>query len=414
MKKLILVLLVLSLLTFAVFAQQKVVVTFWEGMGAKLGTTLTQITNLFNKEHPNIEVKLVYLGSGNHVDAKLLASLPARALPTMAQVKSPTAAMLYSKGVVAPVYDFPNYLKVTGSVYSHLLIPGSVNGKIYALPFNVDTFLLFIRPKMLENAGITPPKTMQELAQDAKLLTIKKNGKTVRYGLGFRTTYRQFTAVAYQFGGQYIKNGKLTINSPQNVKALTFLVNLVKEGYAYAKFGYFDNELSTSSVAMLLGGSAELTYDLSDIAGQSDGIVMVPIPRDVTFKPMTHGQYIEIFNTGSKAQQTAAWEYLKFLLSPQVQLFWAVKTGYIPVNKEVAKLPKWKAFVAQNPNGVGSILVGLDTSKYFAPTIPWWTSVRNVIRTAFEDAIHFTKTPQEALDQAQKQAEQIKAKFLNK
>ncbi len=383
-------------------------------MGAKLGTTLTQITQLFNKEHPNIEIKLVYLGSGNHVDAKLLASLPARNLPVMAQVKAPTAAMLYSKGVVTPVCSFPGFTEVASSLYSHMLVPCMENGKVYALPFNMDVFLLFVRPGMLEKAGITPPKTMKELAEDAKLLTIKKNGKTVRYGLGFRTTYRQFTAVAYQFGGQYIKNGKLTINSPQNVKALTFLVNLVKEGYAYAKFGYFDNELSTSSVAMLLGGSAELTYDLSDIAGQSDGIVMVPIPRDVCFKPMTHGQFIEIFNTGSEAQQKAAWEYLKFLLSPQVQLFWAVKTGYIPVNKEVASSSKWQAFVSQDSHGAGAILVGLKNSEYFAPSLPWWTSVRNVIRTAFENAIHFTMTPQQALDQAQKQAEQIEKKYLNK
>ncbi len=414
MKKILLVVLILSLLVFSVFAQQKVVVTFWEGMGARLGTTLTQITKLFNKEHPNIEVKLVYLGSGNQVDAKLLASLPTKSLPTMAQVKSPTAAMLETKGVVAPIYSFPGFSKTASSIYAHMLTPCSVSGKIYALPFNVDVFLLFIRPKMLEAAGITPPKTMQELAQDAKLLTIKKDGKTVRYGLGFRTTYRQFTAVAYQFGGHYLENGKITINCPQNVKALAFLVNLVKEGYAYAKFGYFDNELTSSSVAMLLGGSAELTYDLSDIAGQSDGIVMVPIPRDVDFEPMTHGQYIEIFNTASQAQQQAAWEYLKFLLSPQVQLFWAVKTGYIPVNKAVANMAQWKSFVSQNPNGVDSILVGLKNSKYFAPSVPWWTSVRDVIRTAFEDAIHFTKTPQQALNDAQKQAEEIRAKFLNK
>jgi multiple sugar transport system substrate-binding protein len=391
---------------------QPVVVTFWEGMGAKLGTTLQTITDLFNKQNPDIQVNLVYLGSGNEVDSKLLTALAANTLPTMAQVKGPWASMLVSKEVVAPLYKFSNFTEVASSIYPPLLVSGTFNGNIYTLPFNRDIFDLFLRPQIFEQAGLPYPKTMDEMAQDAKLLTVVQNGKTVRYGLGFRTTYRQFTAVAYQFGGSYISpDGKITINSPQNVAALTYLVNLVKAGYAYGKFGYFDNELTTSSVAMLLGGSAELTYDLSDIAGQSDGLVMVPIPSDVTFKPMLHGQNIAIFNTATEAQQQAAWKYLQFLLSPAIQLYWAVQTGYIPVNKQVANLPDWKNFVAQNQNGVGAIMVGLDQSADYAPNLPWWTNAREAIRTAFENAIHLTMTPQEALDWAQQQAEQAYASY---
>ncbi|HEU23765.1 MAG TPA: ABC transporter substrate-binding protein [Mesoaciditoga lauensis] len=406
--------LIFTFFALPIFGQQ-VVVTFWEGMGAKLGTTLQTITDLFNKENPDIKVNLVYLGSGNEVDSKLLTALTANTLPTMAQVKGPWAAMLVSKGVVAPLYEFPGFTQLASSIYAPLLVSGTFNGKIYTLPFNRDIFDLFVRPQMFEEAGLPYPKTMQEMAQDAKLLTIVKNGKVVRYGLGFRTTYRQFTAVAYQFGGSYISpDGKITINSPQNVAALTYLVNLVKEGYAYAKFGYFDNELTTSSVAMLLGGSAELTYDLSDIAGQSDGLVMVPIPSDVTFKPMLHGQNIAIFNTATPQEQQAAWKYLQFLLSPAIQLYWAMQTGYIPVNKVVATLPEWKNFVEQNQNGIGAIMVGLDQSADYAPNLPWWTNAREAIRTAFENAVHFTMTPQQALDWAQQQSVIVQQKYLGK
>ncbi len=417
MKKLtilISVLLMIVLFSASIFAQP-VVVTFWEGMGAKLGTTLQTMTDLFNKQNPDIQVNLVYLGSGNEVDSKLLTAMSANALPTMAQVKGPWASMLFSKGFLAPLYEFPNFTQMVSSIYAPLLVSGTFNGKIYTLPFNRDIFDLFLRPQMFEQAGLPYPKTMQEMAQDAKLLTVVQNGKTVRYGLGFRTTYRQFTAVAYQFGGSYISpNGQITINSTQNVAALTYLVNLVKEGYAYAKFGYFDNELTTSSVAMLLGGSAELTYDLSDIAGQSDGLVMVPIPSNVTFKPMLHGQNVAIFNTATEAQQQAAWKYLQFLLSPAIQLYWAVQTGYIPVNEQVANLPDWKNFVSQNQNGVGAIMVGLDQSADYAPNLPWWTNARDAIRTAFENAIHMTMTPQQALDWAQQQAEQAYESYNSK
>lgn len=402
---LISVMLIMAFFALPIFGQ-KVVVTFWEGMGAELGTTLQTITNLFNKQNPDIQVNLVYLGSGNALDSKLLAAIAANTFPTMAQVKGPDAAMLVSKNVVAPLYEFSNFTDVASAIYKPLLVGGMFNGKIYTLPFNRDIFDLFVRPQIFEEAGLNYPKTMDEMANDAKLLTVIKDGKTVRYGLGFRTTYRQFTAVAYQFNGSYISpDGKITINSPQNIAALTYLVNLVKEGYAYGKQGYFDNELTTSSVAMLLGGSAELTYDLSDIAGQADGLVMVPIPSDVTFKPMLHGQNIAIFNTSTQAEQQAAWKYLQFLLSPAIQLYWAVQTGYIPVNEEVTSLPSWKNFVSQNQNGVNAIVVGLDQSADYAPNLPWWTNARVAIRTAFENAVHMTMTPKEALDWAQQQAE---------
>ena len=414
MKRVIFVLLILSLLAFSVFAQQKVVVTFWEGMGAKLGTTLTQITNLFNKEHPNIEVKLVYLGSTHEVDSKVMTAIRVKALPTMSEDLPAWAAYAVSKGVVAPMGEFSDFSKVANELYPSVLKMSKINGKIYTLPFSQSMLILYYRPLMFEKAGITPPKTMQELAQDAKLLTIKKNGKIVRYGLGFRTTFGSFSFVAFQFGGQYIKNGKLVINSPQNVKALTFLVNLVKKGYAYAQNGYLDSQFTTSSIAMSLGGAAQLSYILSDIAGQKDGIAMAPIPRDVAFHPEFHGPTLVIYNTSTKVQQKAAWEYVKFLLSPVVQLFWSMNTNYPPLNKRVVLLPQWKAYVQNNSYHIGSMLVGISKAIAYTPTVGWWPGVDLAIQTAFEDAIHFTKSPQEALDQAQKQAEQIRAKFLNK
>jgi len=138
---------------------------------------------------------------------------------------------------------------------------------------------------------------------------------------------------------------------------------------------------------------------------------MVPIPSDVTFKPMLYGNNIAIFNTATPEQQQAAWKYLQFLLSPNIQLYWAVQTGYIPVNKTVADLSSWKSFVTQNQNGINAIMVGLDQSADYAPNLPWWTNATDAIQTAFENAIHLTMTPQEALDWAQQQAEQAYASY---
>ena len=416
MKRFSMVLVLILLITTIYFAQ-KTEITFWEGMSGNLGKSLQQITNLFNEESTSVHVNLVYVGNGAALDSKLLASAEIKSLPTMAQAYPTWAAALVAKGVVTPIEDFKGFNKVARDIYPAVLNIGKVGSKIYGLPFNQQVYLLFYRPLMLEKAGIAPPKTLKELANAAKALTIVKNGKVIRYGLGFRDQSWIFTVFARQFGGGiYMKNGKFTIDSTPNIRAMTYLLNLVKNHYAYAKAGYFDNELTTSSVAMIVGGATNLPFDLSDIAGQKDGIKMVPIPTGPAGKvsPVLGGEVLLIFNTVPKAKQQAAWKFAKFLLSPKVQLYWAINTNYSPLNVKVKEMPKWKKYVEQSPYGVGAIVSGLENATSYAKNLPWWKSLDSAIGIAFSNVMHFYQTPSEALEQAQKTAIKIEKRFYQK
>ncbi len=407
---------IITLVTTITFAQ-KVEVTFWEGMSGNLGTTLQQITDLFNAQSTNVHVNLVYVGNGSDLDSKLIAAAETKTLPTMAQAYPTWAAALVSQGVVTPIDEFNDFNKVASEIYPAVLDIGKINSRIYGLPFNQQAYLLFYRPLMFQEAGLNPPKTMEELAEDAKLLTVKADGKVVRYGLGFRDQSWIFTVVAKQFGGgEYMRDGKITIDSTANLKAMNFLLDLVKNGYAYTKQGYFDNELTTSSVAMIIGGAANLPFDLSDIAGQRDGIKMVPIPIGPAGKisPVLAGEVLLIFNTSSKAEQQAAWEYAKFLLSSKIQLYWAIHTNYSPLNVEVPNMPEWKAYVEQDRYGVSAIVSGLDNAMSYAQNLPWWSSLDSAIGTAFEDVMNSYKSPQEALKWAQEQAQEAENMFYQK
>ncbi len=407
---------IISLLTAITFAQ-KTEITFWEGMSGNLGTTLQQITKLFNEQSTAVHVNLVYVGSGADLDSKLLAAAETKTLPTMAQAYPTWAAALVSKGVVTPMDEFSDFNNIASEIYPAVLDIGKINSRIYGLPFNQQAYLLFYRPLMFQEAGLNPPTTLDELAEDAKILTVKENGKILRYGLGFRDQSWIFTVIARQFGGgQYMRDGKITIDSTANLKAMNFLLDLVQNGYAYTKQGYFDNELTTSSVAMIIGGAANLPFDLSDIAGQKDGIKMVTIPVGPAGKisPVLAGELLLIFNTDSKAEQQAAWEYTKFLLSSKIQLYWAIHTNYSPLNVEVPNLQEWKTYVDQSQYGVSAIVDGLDNAMSYAQNLPWWTSLDSAIGTAFEDVMNSYKSPQDALKWAQQQSEQAENMFYQK
>lgn len=417
MRRLFFVVIAIISLMVTITVAQKIEVTFWEGMSGNLGTTLKQITELFNSESTNIHVNLVYVGSGSDLDSKLLTAAETKTLPTMAQAYPTWAAALVSKGIVTPMDEFSGFSELSKDIYPSILNIGTMNSRIYGLPFNQQVYLLFYRPLMFEEAGLNPPKTMDELAEDAKLLTIKKNGTVVRYGLGFRDQSWIFTVIARQFGGgEYMRDGKLTITSTANVKAMNFLLDLVKSGYAYTKSGYFDNELTTSSVAMIIGGAANLPFDLSDIAGQKDGIKMTAIPIGPKGKisPVLAGELLLIFNTSSKAAQNAAWEYSKFLLSPQIQMYWAIHTNYSPLNVKVSDLSEWKNYVSQSGYGIEAINSGLENAISYAQNLPWWNSLDSSIGTALSDVMHSYKTPEAALEWAQQQAQIVENDFYQK
>jgi ABC-type glycerol-3-phosphate transport system substrate-binding protein len=108
------------------------------------------------------------------------------------------------------------------------------DGKIYGVPFQVGARALFYNQKLLDDAGLKPPKDVDEL-----LDAIRKLRKPNSQQFGFMTmskpgnqsvAYIEVNALVVGFGGGFFKDGKPTANAPQTVAALKFLKTLYDEG----------------------------------------------------------------------------------------------------------------------------------------------------------------------------------------
>ena len=87
---------------------------------------------------------------------------------------------------------------------------------------NVD-YALFWNKKLLEQAGVQPPKDFASLLAAAKAIKEKTGnpGFAVRHQINEETPWWiDFSNWPYGFGGAWSKNGKLTIDAPENVAAL--------------------------------------------------------------------------------------------------------------------------------------------------------------------------------------------------
>ncbi len=408
MKKVLVVMLAISILmTGTIFS--KTVVIFWRSLGGDIGKTLTQIVDTFNSQHANIEVKAIYVGTYATLQQKLLASAIGGGLPTISEVYSNWTAALIKSNVIQPMQTFIDNPQIglsqsqLNDIWEPLLKANTWNGKIYTLPFNKSIYVMFVNQDALALAGVSIPKTVPELINDLPLLTIKdSSGKVIQYAFGLRTTVDTYEVFLRQNGANFISSDytKATLDTPVALETLQTLVNMIKSGDVLAQDDYLDGPFGNGQVAMFIDTSAGISYTANSVGGKFPWTI-APVPSWKTQAPPFAGTDLAIFNTATPEEQQAAWEFVKFLLSPQVQAFWAIKTGYLPVTKSAIETQAWKDYAASNP--MANILVSQIPYGSSDPGIAAWSQIRNDVGTLVSDAMYFKKTPQEALQLAQQE-----------
>lgn len=112
----------------------------------------------------------------------------------------------------------------------------TVNGKLIAIPWFTDAGLLYYRKDLLDKYKQKVPTTWQELADAAKVIQEgeRKAGNDKMVGFVFQAkAYEGLTCDALEwvdsFGGGTIvdDSGKVTINNPKAVEAITFAASLI-------------------------------------------------------------------------------------------------------------------------------------------------------------------------------------------
>ena len=105
-----------------------------------------------------------------------------------------------------------------------------VDGRVYGIPSNMGTNILYYNKDHFDEAGISYPTddwTWDNLIQAAKKLTIRsEKGRVERYGIMVSpNSYNDFFMFMKQFGGRFLNEDKTrcVVNSPQNLEALKLL-----------------------------------------------------------------------------------------------------------------------------------------------------------------------------------------------
>ena len=103
------------------------------------------------------------------------------------------------------------------------------DGKIYGIPIMTERKIVYYNKELFERANVKIPKTLDELMEAARELNDPENGIAgiVIRGRG-PDAVTQFSGFLYSFGGEFIKDGKAVINTPEAIQAFEFYGDLLR------------------------------------------------------------------------------------------------------------------------------------------------------------------------------------------
>jgi multiple sugar transport system substrate-binding protein len=303
-------------------------ITFWTGFTDRELGVMKDVVADFEKTHPNIHVKVV----GGISDDKIVAAIRGG--------NAPDVAHSFDAGAYAGAYcgngawiDLADYMKrdgVTEDIFPAVTTKYSTfEGTRCALPMLADAYGLYYNKDMFAEAGISgPPKTVSELMDDAKKLTVRNpDGSLEVVGLDpFNGFYENVMAHwAPQWGVDWTdESGKSILSTTPGWAQMFEWQKELIDWYGYDNLVRFQakagDEFSPQQafergkLAMNLDGEWRVAFVAAEHPELNYGTAPLPVADDqpdLYGSGYTSGSIIGIPKTSDN--KDAAWELLKYL-----------------------------------------------------------------------------------------------------
>lgn len=253
-------------------------------------------------------------------------------------------AMVADTALTSPDYDFADFAP-------NLLQKDKFDGKVRAIPLNIEGPALYYRKDILAECKVEPPKTLAEVTDAAKKLKACKPDITpfVSRGLQAALAYT-FVPFYYNMGGTYEKlKEKQAYCSATGEKAIQDYANLLKEygppGVTNYTFYQVTELMGQGRAAM----SFEATNEFGKVMAYPDRLKDTEIgllPPGPDQKPLVINWSIAISAFSKK--QGPAWYFVQWATSKEMDERLAFD-GIAPPRKSVFEGERFAKWTAEEP-----------------------------------------------------------------
>jgi arabinogalactan oligomer/maltooligosaccharide transport system substrate-binding protein len=371
-------------------------VTWWDTSDAtNEAPVFKELVAKFEKKYPKITVKYVNVPFDAAQDKFKTAAQSGSGAPDVFRAEVAWTPGFAKLGYLQPIDGTPaadgadDYL--SGPVASTRL-----DGKTYGVPQVTDTLALLYNKALLAKAGVTPPKTMDELKTAA--LTVK--AKTGAGGLYLNPGGYFLLPFLYGEGGDLVDAGakKITVNSPEAAKAVDRVKDLISSGAAMKPDfadGYNNMQASfkDGKVAMVINGPWSVADDLKGPAfAKPENLGIAPVPAGTSGKAgAPTGGHNYVIYAGS-AHLDASYLFVQFMNSTENQAYLAEKLGLLPTRKAAYEQSAVKASPVVTSFGA---VLGTAVPR---PAIPEGGDLFTALDENYVKVLNGSSTTQKGLD----------------
>jgi ABC-type glycerol-3-phosphate transport system substrate-binding protein len=314
-------------------------------------------------------------------------------------------------GVQIPSSGFPYWL------FQGLVIENGANlmnqagtEVYYDKPAVIDALQYWV--DLVNKYKVHPPGTWQEMADYAQKLTKRDaSGNVTQWGVQIPSSgfpYWLFQGLAIENGVNLMNEAGTQVyyDKPEVIGALQYWVDLVNKYKVHppgiVEWGTTPKDFFERKVAMMWTTTGNLT-NVKNNAKFDFGVAMLPAGKQ-RGSPTGGGNFY-IFKKSTPAQREAAFKFIKWVTTPERAAKWGIDTGYVAVRADAWDTPTMKQYVAGFPPAA----VARDQLQYAKAELSTHDNQRvtKALNDGLQAALTGTKTPEQAMKDAQREADRL-------
>lgn len=369
--------------------------TTWTSNEAQL-KLLNDIAAEYKVKNPNVTVKFESLAFDEY-PTKLSVMLAGGDPPDMGWVVENVAASWIKAGVLDdvsaklnayPNYDFADFSKGPLGFWVR-------DAAVYAVPFSTSPFFVIYNTDLFKSAGLDNPEEMitkktwtwENFAKAAKTITEKGEKGTFGYAgieggnMYTANLWTTITPYIWSYGGDLwsadYKACKL--NSPESVKALQFMQNMVVTDKSTVPPG--DSVTFVNGKVGMTFGQVSRIGPLKDVKFKW-GIAPMPT-GPAGYKPTIGQAAIGVFRVGNAKNKAAAQDFLAFITTKEnvtkMAAFWPPARKSVLATDAVAK-----NYPTVNPDSIKAAVIDSINNGAVVPSHPDFAKVDLALHPFFD------------------------------
>lgn len=336
----------------------------WVARGKDWGTLIKQMADADFTPKTGVEINMHILPSGQlnagSANALLLAVSSGMAPDVAMGTPAESVGEFAIRSAVADLSGFPDFQEVAGWFRQELFVPVTYKQKVYAIPETMSFRVLIYRKDILQNLGITPPKTWEEL-YNRVIPVLYQNNMEFFFPSSLEI-------MLFQLGGRFYNDEGTAsaLDTPEAYQAFKEMCEMYTV-YGVPVTANFFNRMRTGEMPIGVGDFTSYMQMVS-AAPELDGRWgIAPLPGHVEEDgEINHSQGGAVLETDMIMEQSdkkeVAWDFLKW---------WASESVQVQFGNEIEAL-----------NGIGARWNTANTKAFAA--MPWPQEDREVINQALD------------------------------